>query len=80
MSRAEQFAPLEPEVFERWSRFGRTAETPLFVNLLGLAVDDDHLMTGIDQLAADPVDTGQTCLRDLPHGAGRVESERRGQR
>ncbi|MFZ4810594.1 MAG: PaaI family thioesterase [Ilumatobacteraceae bacterium] len=40
MSRAEQFAPLEPEVFERWSRFGRTAETPLFVNLLGLVVDD----------------------------------------
>lgn len=38
-SRAEQFPPLAPDVAGRWSRFGRT-EQQLYVNLLGLVVED----------------------------------------
>ncbi|MEX0847859.1 MAG: PaaI family thioesterase [Ilumatobacteraceae bacterium] len=39
MNRADRHAPLDPEVAERWSRFGRS-DSELYVNLLGLVVVD----------------------------------------
>jgi uncharacterized protein (TIGR00369 family) len=40
MSRAGQFQPLPEDVFARWSRFGRTGSEELYVNLLGLQIEE----------------------------------------
>jgi uncharacterized protein (TIGR00369 family) len=39
MSRADLHLPLPVDVAERWAKFGRS-ETPLYVNLLGLVIEE----------------------------------------
>lgn len=39
MSRADLHLPLPPDVADRWSKFGK-GDTPLYVNLLGLVIEE----------------------------------------